>query len=104
MMTADEPPLVSNRWPHLAAELVTALREEDENELADRVGTLRVLQQCNCADDFCQSFYTAPKPMGAYGPGHRNVGLSPSEPGYLILDVVQDAIMYFEVLYRPPLS
>lgn len=53
MMTADEPPLVSARWPHLAAELVTALRGEGENDLAGRV---------------------------------------------------DDAIMYVEVLDRPPLS
>ena len=104
MMTADEPPLVSDQWPLLAAELVTALREEGESDLAGRVDTLRVLRQCGCDDDFCQSFHTAPEPTGAYGPGHRNVCLSPSEPGYLILDVVNDAIMYVEVLYRPPLS
>jgi hypothetical protein len=103
-MTLDEPPLVSVRWPYLAAELVTALREEGESDLADRVETLRVLQRCGCDDDFCQSFYTAPEPAGAYGPGHRNVCLSPSEPGYLILDVVDNEIMYIEVLYRPPLS
>jgi hypothetical protein len=103
-MTADGPPLVSAQWPHLAAELVTALRAEGEHDLADRVDTLGVLHQCACDDDFCQSFYTAPKPTGPYGPGHRNVSLSPAEPGYLILDVVDDAIMYVEVLYRPPLS
>jgi hypothetical protein len=55
-MTVDEPPLVSVRWPYLAAELVTALREEGESDLADRVETLRVLQRCGCDDDFCQSF------------------------------------------------
>jgi hypothetical protein len=104
MMTADEPPLLSTRWTHFAAELVTALREEGENDLADRVDTLRVLRQCGCDDDFCQSFYTAPEPTGAYGSGHRNVCLSPAEPGYLILDVVDDAIMYVEVLYHQPLS
>lgn len=103
-MTSEEPPSLSAKWPHLAAELVAALREEGENDLADRVGSLRVLKQCGCDDNFCQSFYTAPPPTGAYGPGHRNVGLSPSEPGYLILDVVGDAIMYVEILYRPPLT
>ncbi|GAA1767437.1 hypothetical protein [Luedemannella helvata] len=103
-MTHDEPPLVSAVWPDLAAELVTALREEGEYNLADQVDTLHVLQQCGCGDDFCQGFYTAPKPTGAYGPGHRNIGLSPSKPGYLILDVVHDAIMYVEVLNRPPLT
>ncbi|WP_285557386.1 hypothetical protein [Actinoplanes regularis] len=103
-MTQDEPPLLSDKWPHLAAELMTALREEEESDLARQVGTLHVLEQCDCDDDFCQSFYTAPKPNGAYGPGHRNVGLSPSRPGYLILDVVNGTIMYIEVLYRPPLT
>jgi hypothetical protein len=103
-MTPDEPPLLSEQWPQLAAELVTALREEDENNLANQVDVLHVVAQCGCADDFRQSFYTAAKPAGAYGPGHRNVGLSPSKPGYLILDVVNDAIMYVEVLYRPPLT
>lgn len=99
-----EPPLVSAKWPHLAAELVAALQEEGENDLASQVGSLHVLQQCGCDDDFCQSFYTGPVPAGAYGPGHRNVGLSPDKPGYLILDVVKDAIMYVEVLHRPPLA
>ena len=103
-MTSDETPLVCRTWPRLAAELVVALREEGEDGLADQVGDLRVLKRCDCGDDFCQSFYTAPKPVGAYGPGHRNVGLSPSRPGYLVLDVVDGAIMYVEVLHRPPLS
>lgn len=95
---------MSAKWPHLAAELVAALREEGENDLADRVDTLRVLKQCSCDDDSCQSFYTAPPPTGAYGPGHRNVGLNSSEPGYLIPDVFGAAIMYVEVLHRPPLT
>ena len=103
-MTSDEPPLVSAQWPHLATELATALREEGETDLATKVATLRVLEQCDCGDTFCQSFYTAAKPAGAYGAGHRNVGLSPTKPGYLILDVVNDEIMYVEVLHRPPLT
>jgi hypothetical protein len=103
-MTPDEPLLLSDKWPNLAAQLATALSEEGENDLANQVGTLHVLEQCDCDDDFCQSFYTVPKPTGAYGSGHRNVGLSPSEPGYLILNVVNDAIMYVEVLQRPPHS
>jgi hypothetical protein len=32
-MTFDEPPLVGEKWPHLAAELSAALREEGENDL-----------------------------------------------------------------------
>ena len=103
-MTSAEPPLVSDKWPRLVAELATALRDEGESDLANQVDALHVLEECGCDDAFCQSFYTAPKPSGAYGPGHRNIGLNPSEPGYLILDVVNDVIMFVEVLYRPPLT
>lgn len=103
-MTPDEQPLVSSRWPGLAAELRTALHEAGEKELARQVDSLEVIQQCDCGDDFCQSFYTQQPPDAPFGPGHRNVGLSPSLPGYLILDVVRDLIMFVEVLERPPLS
>jgi hypothetical protein len=81
-----------------------ALREADEDDLAEQVTDLRILQQCDCRDAFCQSFYTQPPPDGAYSPGHRNVGLSPDRPGMLVLDVVDNLIMYVEVIDRPPLS
>ena len=102
-MTTEEPPLVSSRWPHLAVELATALRQAGEAGLVDQAARLRVLQPCGCGDDFCQSFYTQPPPVGAYGPGHRNIGLSPLRAGMLILDVVDDVIMFVEVIDRPPL-
>jgi hypothetical protein len=57
-MTLEEPPLVSDRWPRLAAELVTALREACESDLVNQVDSLRVVLECGCGDDFCQSFYT----------------------------------------------
>jgi hypothetical protein len=63
-MTTAEPPLVSDKWPRLAAELAAALRDEGESDLANLVDTLHVLEECGCDDDFCQSFYTAPKPSG----------------------------------------
>jgi hypothetical protein len=83
---------------------VTALREADNTALADQIDTLRVLRECGCGDDFCQSFYTQPPPLGSYGPGHRNVELSPSWPGLLVLDVVDEVIMFVEVIDRPPLD
>jgi hypothetical protein len=103
-MTSDEPALVGSRWPRLAAELAVALREAGEDTLVGQVGSLRVVRECGCDDDFCQSFYTQPPPAGAYGPGHRNVCLSPHRPGLLVLDVVDDQIMYVEVIHRPPLG
>jgi hypothetical protein len=103
-MTTDEAPLIRDKWPYLAAELASALRAAGEIDLAEQVETLPVLEQCDCDDDFCQSFSTAPETVGAYGPSHRNIDLSPCGPGYLILDIDNEAIMLIEVLYRPPLT
>ncbi|MFI7553191.1 hypothetical protein ACIBQ2_25990 [Micromonospora sediminimaris] len=96
-------PLLSTTWPVFTAELGAALRAEGEEPLAEQVGRLRVVQTCGCGDGFCQSFYTASPPAGAYGDGHRNVCLDAPWPGHLILDVVHDEIRYVEVLYRLPL-
>jgi hypothetical protein len=90
-----------DRWPTLASELRAALVAEGEAALDDGVGDLVVVQMCGCGDDFCQSFYTAAPPEGAWGVGHRNVMLDPPWPGYLILDVVDEATTYVEVLFRP---
>lgn len=100
---AAHAPLLSARWPVFTAELTAALVAEGEERLAEQVRRLRVVQTCDCGEDFCQSFHTAPKPPEAYGDGHRNVCLDAPWPGYLILDVVDHDIMYVEVLYRSPL-
>ncbi|MFI8385907.1 hypothetical protein [Streptomyces sp. NPDC085540] len=95
-------PLVRDVLPALAAELVRLLEEEGELELAICAQDLRIVAECGCDDDFCQSFYTEPRPTGPYGPGHRNVPFS-TDRGYLILDVVHGRIMCVEVLDRPEL-
>jgi hypothetical protein len=69
-----------------------------------RVGQLRIVEVCSCADEFCQSFSTAPKSSGPYGEGHRNIRLGAPWPGYLVLDVVHEDIVYVEVLHRGPLT
>ena len=96
--------LVREQWPVLAAQIDAALRWADEPALAGGLYDLRIVKRCTCEDDFCQCFYTGPPPKGAYGTGHRNVVLNAPWPGYLVLDVVDDKIMYVEVLYRPPLD
>ncbi len=95
-------PLVREVLPALAAELVRLLEEEGEHELAICAHDLRIVAECGCGDDFCQSFYTERRPTGPYGPGHRNVPLF-ADRGYLILDVVHGRIMCVEVLDRPEL-
>jgi hypothetical protein len=101
---SPQAPLLRTTWPIFTAELAAALDACDEDKLKEQVERLRVIDRCSCADDFCQSFHTAPKPSGPYGDGHRNVCLDAPWPGYLILDVVHDNIVYVEVLYRSPLA
>lgn len=85
--------------PQFAVELEQLLKKEGEAELAAQVAELVIVGRCRCGDDFCASFYTQPKPQGAYGPGHRCIELEPTE-GMLILDVVKDRIAHVEVLNR----
>jgi len=100
-MTAER---VRARWPVLAAQIESALHAADELALAATLEALSVVDMCSCQDDFCQSFRTAPPPDGAYGQGHRCIPLDAPWPGYLVLDVVHEKIMYVEVLYRAPLD
>ncbi|MFD0006618.1 hypothetical protein ACFVJ4_29885 [Streptomyces sp. NPDC127178] len=99
----QESPLVREVFPELVDELVQLLEEEGERELAICVWDVRMIGECGCGDDFCQSIRTSDHPGGQpYGPGHRCVPLLPSS-GDLILDVVNGRIMYIEILGRPPL-
>jgi hypothetical protein len=100
----QEYPLVREVYPELIAELERLLAAEGERHLAIVVRDIRMVAECGCRDDFCQSIRTAEHPPGTpYGPGHRNVILDPEE-GMLILDVVNERIVYVEILYRPPMK
>src|SRR3974390_1113721 len=95
----EKRPLLADTMPAFAAELQQLLVEQGEPELAAQVPTLGIFGRCDCGDDFCATFFTQPKPKGAYGPGHRNVRLMPDE-GMLILDVVAGEIACVELLDR----
>ncbi|MFE6907957.1 hypothetical protein [Streptomyces erythrochromogenes] len=101
-MTQDQDaPLVRDVFPDLTAELVRLLEEEGERDLAICAHDLRLVAECDCGDDFCQSLHTHDHPPGQpYGPGHRMVCLLP-ERGLLNLDVVDRRIVYVEIIDRP---
>lgn len=61
-------PLLHERLPALARELEQNLNAEGENFLAGSIQTLRIHSACECSDTFCASFYTGPRPDGAFGP------------------------------------
>lgn len=96
---ANKERLLTEILPEFSAEVTHLLEQSGERELAEQVGSIRVVEKCSCDDDFCASFYTQPKPSGAYGPNHRNVTLRPKS-GDIILDVVDDQICFVEVLCR----
>lgn len=91
--------LLSETLPEFGKELAQLL-EAQKPELAVQVPTLKTVEGCACGDDFCSSFYTQPKPKGAYGPGHYTLTLEPAN-GMLNLDVVNGIISFVELLDRP---
>jgi hypothetical protein len=85
--------------PEFAEELAALLLADGEPALAEQILSAEVVARCACDDAFCASFYTAPPPEGAYGPGHDNVVLDP-EVGAVVLDVVGGRLMQVEVLHH----
>jgi hypothetical protein len=95
-------PLVQEVLPELAEELRILLEEDSQPQLASQVSSIRIVDRCRCGDDFCATFYTAPKPKGAWGPGHETIALECGD-GYLNIDVLDGRIVEVEVLYRDAL-
>ena len=93
--------LLSETLPAFANELQELLVEKGEPDLAAQVLGLRICDLCGCGDDICSTFYTKPRPQGAFGPGLRNVRLIPDDGALLILDIVDGEIACVEVLDRP---
>jgi hypothetical protein len=92
-------PLVCDVLPEFAAELVALLSRVGEAELVGQVQELRLVERCRCGDDFCATLYTAPRPGGAWGPGHYTLALSP-EVGIFNVDVLDGKIVELEILFR----
>jgi len=86
--------------PEFAEELAALLLTKNEPALAEQLLSADILSRCECDDEFCASFATAPRPSGEYGPGHVNIELEP-RVGVVVLDIVDDRVMYVEVLHHP---
>jgi hypothetical protein len=91
--------LLKDALPQFRQELETMLLAKGENELAAQTETLGMFDRCRCGDGFCATFYTLPKPNGAYGPDHYCLDLDATR-GMIILDVVAGKIACVEVLNR----
>src|SRR5215208_433254 len=92
-------PLLGEVLPEFSDELRALLEKDELTQLAGQVASLRIVDRCRCGEESCASFYTVPKPEGAWGAGHENIVLD-AEEGLLVLDVVKGQIVYVEILDR----
>ena len=92
--------LVKEVLPALSKELHDLLEKEGRTDLVAQVEELPLMERCRCGDNFCSTFYTAPRPNGGYGLSHYNLELEP-RIGMIILDLVDDEIRCIEILNRP---
>jgi len=89
-------PLVSDVLPDLLEELVHLLQGTGAEPLEDQLRVLRIESICDCGDDNCASFATAPEVKVA------SVVELQSIEGHLIIDLnAADQICFIEVLSRP---
>jgi len=51
--------------PDFCNELRLLSLESGNPEIAEQIGSLQLVDRCRCSDEFCGTFYTAPKPNGA---------------------------------------
>jgi hypothetical protein len=89
-------PLLSDVLPDLLEELVHLLQGTGAEPLEEQLRALRVESICDCGDDNCASFATAPEVKVA------NVVELQSIEGHLIIDLdAAEQICFIEVLGRP---
>jgi hypothetical protein len=89
-------PLVSDILPDLLEEIIFVVRQTDAAGLEEQLRALRIESICDCGDENCASFATAPEVKVS-----RVVELQAME-GFLIIDLnAADEICFIEVLGRP---
>ena len=89
-------PLVSDVLPDLIDEMAALLREASADPLVEQLTKLRIESVCDCGDENCASFATAPEVKVA-----STVELQAME-GFLIVDLnAASQICFIEVLHRP---
>ena len=92
-------PLLQEVLPEFTDELRALLKKDELIQLVGQVASLRIVDRCRCGEESCASFYTVPKPEGAWGAGHENIVLDAGE-WMLVLDTVGGKIVHVEILDR----
>ncbi len=89
-------PLISEVLPDLLEEMVYLLREIGADPLGEQLRQLRIESICDCRDENCASFATAPEVKV------ENVVELQAMEGFLIIDLnAQNEVCFIEVLGRP---
>jgi len=89
-------PLLSEVLPDLVEELAFLLRERGAEPLGDQLRALHIESICDCGDENCASFATAPEVKVA-----STIELQATE-GFVIVDLnAASQICFIEVLHRP---
>ncbi len=89
-------PLLSEVLPDLVEEMVYLLRERGAEPLCDQLRALHIESVCDCGDENCASFATAPEVKVT-----STVELQATE-GFLIVDLnAAGQICFIEALHRP---
>ena len=89
-------PLISEILPDLLEELIFVVRQTDAAGIEEQLRALRIESICDCGDENCASFATAPEVKVS-----RVVELQAME-GFLIIDLnAAGEICFIEVLGRP---
>lgn len=89
---------LSKAFPDIAAEIKALLREDGFEDLFNEIDHLEIVDICRCDSPDCATFYTAPKPDGAW-PNHRNIMLS--SDNIVVIDISEEKIVCVEMLERP---
>ena len=89
-------PLLSEVLPDLVEEMAFLLRERGAEPLGDQLRSLHIESVCDCGDENCASFATAPEVKVA-----NTFELQATE-GFVIVDLnAASQICFIEVLHRP---
>ena len=92
-------PYITDILPDLVEEIAYLLRERGAEPLCEQLRTLRIESLCDCGDQNCASFATAPEVKVA-----STLELQATE-GYLIVDLNSaDQICFIEALHRPDIK
>lgn len=91
--------LVREILPEVYADLETIVAADGDEALARQLRTLAVAEGCGCRDAFCASFYTGPRPTGAWSDegSHRSLDCEDAKIVFSV-DVVDSAIRYVEII------